>query len=74
MDCNLYFGNISGVENRASFQNSVRYSEVVAKRADGRPYQKLTQKVAAPAAWLPPAVSLLTALLVPPMAQVVFFL
>ena len=32
MNCNLYFGRISGVENRVSFQNNVRYSEVVAKR------------------------------------------
>ena len=41
MDCNLYFGHISGVENRISFQNNVRYSEVVAKRgSDGRAVQK----------------------------------
>ena len=46
MDCNLYFSNISGVENRVSFQNNVRYSKVVAKRgSDGRAVQKFTQKV-----------------------------
>ena len=55
MDCNLYFGHISGVENRVSFQSSVRYSEVVAKRgSDGRAVPKIHTKSgaarAAPAA------------------------
>ena len=60
MNCNLYFGRISGVENRVSFQNNVRYSEVVAKRGSAvRPVPKIHTKSgaarAAPAAPLPPA-------------------
>ena len=64
MDYNLYFGHISGVENRVSFQNNVRYSEVVAKSgSDGRDVPKIHTKSgaarAAPAAPLPPALLVL---------------
>ena len=45
MNCNLYFGRISGVENRVSFQDNVRYSEVVAKRGSAvRPVPKIHTK------------------------------
>ena len=45
MDCNFYFGNFSGVENKVSFQNNVRYSEVVAKRdSDGLAVPKIHTK------------------------------
>ena len=55
MDCNLYFGHISGVENRVSFQKNVRYSEVVAKRgSDGRAVPKIHTKSGAARAPQPP--------------------